>query len=163
MVYPVVIPLPLKGIGSNPIHHKEFNFLLGAVKVPYESKETGLTACWHCWSILCCKQRSCLQGGCITKLEQFLADHLLIMGAVGIGVSCLQVSPMDPSYGGPSFQSISCNVEEGCSSSCSFETRWSETITGIYCQASADRYQGKKVFKSEIRVCCNMGFSQVLT
>lgn len=37
--------------------------------------------------------KSCcvLQGGCITKLEQFLADHLLIIGAVGIGVACLQV------------------------------------------------------------------------
>lgn len=33
-----------------------------------------------------------LQGGCITKLEQFLADHLLLMGAVGLGVACLQVS-----------------------------------------------------------------------
>lgn len=33
-----------------------------------------------------------LQGGCLTKLEQFLADHLLLMGAVGIGVACLQVS-----------------------------------------------------------------------
>ena len=33
-----------------------------------------------------------LQGGCITKLEQFLADHLLLMGAVGVGVACLQVS-----------------------------------------------------------------------
>lgn len=32
-----------------------------------------------------------LQGGCITKLEQFLADHLLVIGAVGIGVACLQV------------------------------------------------------------------------
>ncbi|MBN3317390.1 TSN11 protein, partial [Atractosteus spatula] len=32
-----------------------------------------------------------LRGGCITKLEQFLADHLLIIGAVGIGVACLQV------------------------------------------------------------------------
>ncbi|XP_044857031.1 tetraspanin-11 isoform X1 [Mauremys mutica] len=31
-----------------------------------------------------------VEGGCITKLEQFLADHLLIMGAVGIGVACLQ-------------------------------------------------------------------------
>uniref|UniRef100_A0A8C8S3I6 Tetraspanin n=1 Tax=Pelusios castaneus TaxID=367368 RepID=A0A8C8S3I6_9SAUR len=36
-----------------------------------------------------------VEGGCITKLEQFLADHLLIMGAVGIGVACLQVSPMN--------------------------------------------------------------------
>ncbi|KAK2501411.1 hypothetical protein MC885_003782, partial [Smutsia gigantea] len=33
-----------------------------------------------------------VEGGCITKLEQFLADHLLLMGAVGIGVACLQVS-----------------------------------------------------------------------
>ncbi|XP_075756623.1 tetraspanin-11 isoform X9 [Pelodiscus sinensis] len=31
-----------------------------------------------------------VEGGCITKLEQFLADHLLIMGAVGIGIACLQ-------------------------------------------------------------------------
>nr|XP_029513548.1 tetraspanin-11-like [Oncorhynchus nerka] len=34
------------------------------------------------------------EGGCITKLEQFLADHLLIIGAVGIGVACLQVGPL---------------------------------------------------------------------
>ncbi|KAA8580210.1 hypothetical protein FQN60_005745 [Etheostoma spectabile] len=26
-------------------------------------------------------------GGCITKLEQFLADHLLVIGAVGIGLA----------------------------------------------------------------------------
>ncbi|XP_074858951.1 tetraspanin-11 isoform X4 [Carettochelys insculpta] len=32
-----------------------------------------------------------VEGGCITKLEQFLADHLLIMGAVGIGIACLQL------------------------------------------------------------------------
>ncbi|MGH0129505.1 UNVERIFIED_CONTAM: hypothetical protein FKN15_030719 [Acipenser sinensis] len=35
---------------------------------------------------------ACLQGGCITKLEQFLANHLLIIGAVGIGVACLQAT-----------------------------------------------------------------------
>nr|XP_031300159.1 tetraspanin-11 isoform X2 [Camelus dromedarius] len=35
-----------------------------------------------------------VEGGCITKLEQFLADHLLLMGAVGIGVACLQVCGM---------------------------------------------------------------------
>nr|XP_014340117.1 PREDICTED: tetraspanin-11 isoform X2 [Latimeria chalumnae] len=35
-----------------------------------------------------------VEGGCITKLEQFLADHLLIIGAVGIGVACLQVCGM---------------------------------------------------------------------
>ncbi|XP_038315627.1 tetraspanin-11 isoform X9 [Canis lupus familiaris] len=34
-----------------------------------------------------------VEGGCITKLEQFLADHLLLMGAVGIGVACLQGRP----------------------------------------------------------------------
>ncbi|XP_060021584.1 tetraspanin-11 isoform X2 [Lagenorhynchus albirostris] len=36
-----------------------------------------------------------VEGGCITKLEQFLADHLLLMGAVGIGVACLQGHPWD--------------------------------------------------------------------
>lgn len=40
------------------------------------------------------------QGGCISKLEQFLADHLLLMGAVGIGVACLQVSWSEDSRGG---------------------------------------------------------------
>ncbi|XP_067855277.1 tetraspanin-11 isoform X2 [Heptranchias perlo] len=32
-----------------------------------------------------------VEGGCITKLEQVLADHLLIIGAVGIGLACLQL------------------------------------------------------------------------
>ncbi|XP_052576389.1 tetraspanin-11 isoform X2 [Peromyscus californicus insignis] len=31
-----------------------------------------------------------VEGGCMAKLEQFLAEHLLLMGAVGIGVACLQ-------------------------------------------------------------------------
>uniref|UniRef100_A0A8B9XK59 Tetraspanin n=1 Tax=Bos mutus grunniens TaxID=30521 RepID=A0A8B9XK59_BOSMU len=35
-----------------------------------------------------------VEGGCISKLEQFLADHLLLMGAVGIGVACLQICGM---------------------------------------------------------------------
>ncbi|XP_006172116.1 tetraspanin-11 [Tupaia chinensis] len=35
-----------------------------------------------------------VEGGCITKLEQFLADHLLLMGAVGLGVACLQICGM---------------------------------------------------------------------
>lgn len=35
-----------------------------------------------------------VEGGCITKLEQFLADHLLIIGSVGIGVACLQICGM---------------------------------------------------------------------
>ncbi|KAI9533578.1 Tetraspanin-11 [Dissostichus eleginoides] len=33
-----------------------------------------------------------VEGGCITKLEQFLANHLLVIGAVGIGVACLQLA-----------------------------------------------------------------------
>ncbi|XP_074553853.1 tetraspanin-11 isoform X2 [Halichoeres trimaculatus] len=33
-----------------------------------------------------------VEGGCITKLERFLAEHLLIIGAVGIGVACLQLA-----------------------------------------------------------------------
>ncbi|XP_055506444.1 tetraspanin-11 [Leucoraja erinacea] len=32
-----------------------------------------------------------VEGGCLTVLEQVLVDHLLIMGAVGIGVACLQL------------------------------------------------------------------------
>ncbi|XP_041072190.1 tetraspanin-11 [Carcharodon carcharias] len=32
-----------------------------------------------------------VEGGCITVLEQTLADHTLIIGAVGIGVACLQI------------------------------------------------------------------------
>ncbi|XP_072915933.1 tetraspanin-11 isoform X1 [Hemitrygon akajei] len=32
-----------------------------------------------------------VEGGCLVVLEQVLADHLLIMGAVGIGVACLQL------------------------------------------------------------------------
>uniref|UniRef100_A0A3Q3VLQ6 Tetraspanin n=1 Tax=Mola mola TaxID=94237 RepID=A0A3Q3VLQ6_MOLML len=35
-----------------------------------------------------------VEGGCITKLEGFLADHLLVIGAVGIGVACLQICGM---------------------------------------------------------------------
>lgn len=32
------------------------------------------------------------QGGCISKLEQFILDHLKIIGAVGVGIACVQVS-----------------------------------------------------------------------
>ncbi|TKC47727.1 hypothetical protein EI555_016417, partial [Monodon monoceros] len=39
-----------------------------------------------------------VEGGCITKLEQFLADHLLLMGAVGIGVACLQPRKHEGKY-----------------------------------------------------------------
>ena len=31
------------------------------------------------------------QGGCITKLETFIQEHLRIIGAVGIGIACVQV------------------------------------------------------------------------
>lgn len=34
----------------------------------------------------------------MAKLEQFLADHLLLMGAVGIGVACLQVSEIGDGF-----------------------------------------------------------------
>ena len=32
------------------------------------------------------------QQGCIEKLSEYIEDHLLILGAVGLGVSILQVS-----------------------------------------------------------------------
>ncbi|XP_010885654.2 tetraspanin-11 isoform X2 [Esox lucius] len=38
------------------------------------------------------------EGGCISKLEKFLADHLLIVGAVGTGVACLQICGMVFTY-----------------------------------------------------------------
>lgn len=31
------------------------------------------------------------QGGCITKLETFIQEHLRVIGAVGIGIACVQV------------------------------------------------------------------------
>ena len=33
----------------------------------------------------------CVLQGCIDKLSEFLQEHLIIVGAVGIGLSCLQV------------------------------------------------------------------------
>ncbi|XP_043562371.1 CD151 antigen, like [Chiloscyllium plagiosum] len=36
----------------------------------------------------------CLQGGCITKLEGFIMAHLKIIGAVGIGIACVQIFGM---------------------------------------------------------------------
>lgn len=36
------------------------------------------------------------QGGCISKLERFFQDHLLIIGAVGIGIACVQVRATGP-------------------------------------------------------------------
>lgn len=34
------------------------------------------------------------QGGCITKLETFIQEHLKVIGAVGIGIACVQVRAM---------------------------------------------------------------------
>ncbi|XP_043938817.1 CD151 antigen [Protopterus annectens] len=34
------------------------------------------------------------EGGCITKLEQFILSHLQIVGAVGIGIACVQIIGM---------------------------------------------------------------------
>ncbi|XP_008335528.1 CD151 antigen-like [Cynoglossus semilaevis] len=35
-----------------------------------------------------------VEGGCITKLERFILDHLKIIGAVGVGIACVQVIGM---------------------------------------------------------------------
>ncbi|XP_028915254.1 CD151 antigen isoform X1 [Ornithorhynchus anatinus] len=35
-----------------------------------------------------------VEGGCITKLEIFIREHLKIIGAVGIGVACVQIFGM---------------------------------------------------------------------
>ncbi|KAM4617277.1 CD151 antigen [Discoglossus pictus] len=35
-----------------------------------------------------------VEGGCITKLENFIRSHLLIIGAVGIGIACVQLFGM---------------------------------------------------------------------
>lgn len=35
-----------------------------------------------------------VEGGCISKLEKFILDHLKIIGAVGIGIACVQVIGM---------------------------------------------------------------------
>uniref|UniRef100_A0A8C8Z843 Tetraspanin n=1 Tax=Prolemur simus TaxID=1328070 RepID=A0A8C8Z843_PROSS len=35
-----------------------------------------------------------VEGGCITKLETFVQEHLRVIGAVGIGVACVQVFGM---------------------------------------------------------------------
>lgn len=37
------------------------------------------------------------QGGCITKLETFIQEHLRVIGAVGVGIGCVQVR----GWGGP--------------------------------------------------------------
>ncbi|XP_056269409.1 CD151 antigen-like isoform X2 [Pseudoliparis swirei] len=34
------------------------------------------------------------KGGCITKLEEFILDHLKIIGGVGVGIACVQVIGM---------------------------------------------------------------------
>ncbi|CAD7669868.1 unnamed protein product [Nyctereutes procyonoides] len=35
-----------------------------------------------------------VEGGCITKLETFIQEHLRVIGAVGIGIACVQVFGM---------------------------------------------------------------------
>ncbi|XP_073709390.1 CD151 antigen, like isoform X2 [Misgurnus anguillicaudatus] len=35
-----------------------------------------------------------VEGGCITKLESFILNHLQIIGAVGVGVACVQIVGM---------------------------------------------------------------------
>ncbi|KAG8438028.1 hypothetical protein GDO86_008638 [Hymenochirus boettgeri] len=35
-----------------------------------------------------------VEGGCITKLETFIRSHLLVIGAVGIGIACVQLFGM---------------------------------------------------------------------
>ncbi|XP_015247298.1 CD151 antigen, like [Cyprinodon tularosa] len=34
------------------------------------------------------------EGGCISKLERFILDHLQIIGAVGVGIACVQLIGM---------------------------------------------------------------------
>ncbi|NWZ36106.1 CD151 protein, partial [Brachypodius atriceps] len=36
----------------------------------------------------------CFQDGCITKLENFIQEHLKIIGAVGISIACVQIFGM---------------------------------------------------------------------
>lgn len=40
-----------------------------------------------------------VEGGCITKLETFIQEHLRVIGAVGIGIACVQVRAVG--QGGP--------------------------------------------------------------
>lgn len=40
------------------------------------------------------------QGGCITKLETFIQEHLRVIGAVGIGIACVQVRAWGRGPGG---------------------------------------------------------------
>lgn len=40
-----------------------------------------------------------LQSGCITKLENFIQEHLKIIGAVGISIACVQVKRAEGSFG----------------------------------------------------------------
>ncbi|TNM90799.1 hypothetical protein fugu_003088, partial [Takifugu bimaculatus] len=42
-----------------------------------------------------------VEGGCISKLEEFILDHLKIIGAVGVGIACVQVSSMIGEVGVP--------------------------------------------------------------
>lgn len=72
-----------------------FDIIFGSSWLCFDSAPGSLVAgcatSFH--AILSEKSDLALQGGCITQLEQFLAAHLLVIGAVGIGVACLQVRP----------------------------------------------------------------------
>ncbi|XP_072236144.1 CD151 antigen-like [Leuresthes tenuis] len=35
-----------------------------------------------------------VEGGCISKLEKYILDHLKIIGAVGVGIACVQIFGM---------------------------------------------------------------------
>ncbi|KAM4593780.1 CD151 antigen-like [Odontesthes bonariensis] len=35
-----------------------------------------------------------VEGGCISKLEKYILDHLKIIGAVGVGIACVQIIGM---------------------------------------------------------------------
>ncbi|MED6264894.1 hypothetical protein CHARACLAT_019850, partial [Characodon lateralis] len=35
-----------------------------------------------------------VEGGCISKLEKFILEHLKIIGAVGVGIACVQIIGM---------------------------------------------------------------------
>lgn len=36
------------------------------------------------------------QGGCISKLEEFILQHLIILGSVGLGIAFIQVNNIIP-------------------------------------------------------------------
>uniref|UniRef100_A0A8C0J160 Tetraspanin n=1 Tax=Chelonoidis abingdonii TaxID=106734 RepID=A0A8C0J160_CHEAB len=89
----IFFPLQFKCCGSNSSADWQHSVYILSVE---SSGRVVPDSCCKTITFKCGKRdhpSNIYKGGCITKLEQFLADHLLIMGAVGIGVACLQVSP----------------------------------------------------------------------